>query len=207
MRLSDDQWLARARSSAADGEYEPVSPVLVSDGPSPAVPGVPCCAFCVGRPPLEVYPRREVVSSQPLYYCPRCYGFWALAGTLDHGVRDAYDDHPAFVAALPPPRCRSCFGHLKPNGACAKCGAVRVAPCPGCGEPMTTYEEKGLRLDQCAKCQGTWFDMGELARVYGLQPIQGFAASLVDEHACDDEPPGWQLFIESALGLFLRFAP
>ncbi|MCK9519574.1 MAG: hypothetical protein M0R74_11205, partial [Dehalococcoidia bacterium] len=105
MRLTDDEWLARARANAADGAYEPVSPVLASDGPAPVAPGTPRCAFCADRLPVEVYPRRELVTARPLYYCPRCYGFWALAGVLEHGVRDPYDDHPAFTTAPAPPRC------------------------------------------------------------------------------------------------------
>ncbi len=38
---------------------------------------------------------------------------------------------------------------------------------------------------------GIWFDIGEIARVHGLEEPQGLAASTVDEHATDDEPPGW----------------
>jgi len=203
--LTDDEWMAQPRVTAADGACEPVLPALRAGQLLPPTPASPRCAFCTERPPLEVYPRREVVTERPLYYCPRCYGFWALPGTPEHGVHDPYDDHPAFRAAPAPPRCRACFGHLAPGGTCTRCDKSRIALCPGCGEPMTPYEQRGVRLDQCPNCQGVWFDVGEIALVYGLQPVQGLAASSVDETATADEPPAWLLIAESVLGFIFGF--
>lgn len=70
---------------------------------------------------------------------------------------------------------------------------------------MTRSKRKGVTIDVCDRGHGAWFDMGELALAYGLQPPQGLAASTVDEHATDDDPPAWQLTAELLLRLFLPF--
>jgi Zn-finger nucleic acid-binding protein len=138
--------------------------------------------------------------------CPACYGFWAAGDSLEHAVRDATDEHPSFTAAMAPSRCRACLGHLKPDGVCAKCGrALPTLECPACNRPMERNKQKSVTLDVCGRCKGVWFDVGEIGHVYGLQPYQDLPASLVDEHACDDEPPGWLLMLGSILRLIAPF--
>ena len=34
--------------------------------------------------------------------------------------------------------------------------------CPGCGERMQVLEKRGLAIDVCPGCSGTWYDRGEL---------------------------------------------
>lgn len=34
--------------------------------------------------------------------------------------------------------------------------------CPKCGAELTHIELKGIELDRCVMCQGTWFDHGEI---------------------------------------------
>ncbi len=63
----------------------------------------------------------------------------------------------------------------------------------------------GVTLDTCASCTGTWFDIGEIGQVYGLQPPQGLGARLVDEHACNDEPPGWAMMLGTIVRLVAPF--
>lgn len=213
MRLTDDEWVARARARVANGgswETPPEEELTAADrpvseaGPAPA-PNL-ACPYCDAHPPLEPVQRFEAVSATPLMRCPACYGFWAARDVLTGGVRDAYDDDPSFTAALAPPRCRACMGHLKPDGVCSKCGALPpVRTCPACNKPMERSIQKGMALDACPACGGTWFDIGELGHLYGMQPIQSYPASLVDEHACDDEAPGWLIMARTMLRLVAPF--
>lgn len=34
--------------------------------------------------------------------------------------------------------------------------------CPKCGMDLHTIDYRGLKLDRCVSCSGTWFDAGEL---------------------------------------------
>lgn len=68
---------------------------------------------------------------------------------------------------------------------------------------MTRFIENGITLDSCGACHGTWFDMGEIAAVYGLEPPQSLAASTVAEHAMDDAPPSWWVALQILLRAFL----
>ena len=163
------------------------------------------CPVCDDARPLEVLRRYERVGLSELRYCPRCYGFWAAKDALSHGVADENDDHPALRATPAPPRCKLCFGHIKPDGACAKCGAPpRSIVCPGCSAGM----ERSLRgktwLDMCPACSGCWFDTGELALIYGLVPFQGLAMRTVDENATEeDSSPIWLQAISMLVRVFL----
>ncbi|MGE5595044.1 MAG: zf-TFIIB domain-containing protein [Hyphomicrobiales bacterium] len=215
MRLSDEEWLARARARyAATGEYVPEElPVLTPEERAaiakPETPAALPCPYCADHPPLEVYARHEVVANEPLRYCPHCYGFWARRDALVPGVHDPNDHHPAFSADLPPGRCRLCFGHIKLDGSCQSCGnAAPPAMCPSCRQPMYHIEQQGITLDRCDPCDGIWFDMGEIARVYGLRDRPGLAqpsaTSWSADPAEDREPVApWQLAAEVVLGMVL----
>jgi len=211
MKLTDDQWVARARARVAEGKSWETPPEEQLTALAPMQPAVAethgdRCPYCEAHPALEVVRRYEVASSEPLLRCPSCYGFWAKGDALAHGVRDPADEHPSFVAAAIKPRCRACGGHLKPDLVCAKCGkALPALACPSCGKPMERFQREGITLDACAACKGTWFDVGEIAAVYGLQPFQDYAASLIDEHAADDEPPGWALMLGTVLRVVAPF--
>jgi Zn-finger nucleic acid-binding protein len=165
-----------------------MNPAAASTNPSP--PPVPVCPRCEGRPPLERYRRYELQTFDPLWLCPRCFGFWAVGDSLSRGVADPYDDHPALRAALPPRACKACAVPLKPNGDCPRCGGAGLAPgmCPTCGMQMASADQHGLVIDHCAPCRGTWFDTGEIVARFGLRPVQGLAASTVDESAPDPVP-------------------
>lgn len=129
------------------------------------------CPACEGQPPLAVFRRYELVTVEPLWHCERCLGFWAAGDSLSRGVADPGSGHVAVLAAQAPPRCRSCFGRLNPEGACRKCGKTLPRyDCPACCAAMARRQEGGVTLDACAVCRGTWFDTGEIAAVYGLKP-------------------------------------
>lgn len=215
MNLSaDEAWVAAARKRAQQGSWERDSDTVFAElrkqaealhASQPQSPGCPACAL---HPPMLSFPRYELVSMDPFLYCGACYGFWAIGDALGNGVADPGFDHPALRAVPAPQRCKECMGFLKPDNVCAKCGkAPATLDCPVCAQPMERFSERGIFLDQCGPCRGTWFDTGEIAAVYQLVPPQGLAMSTVDEHATDDELPGWLLAAGALARAFLPFLP
>ncbi len=49
--------------------------------------------------------------------------------------------------------------------------------CPKCGHKLETITFKGLDIDKCFACNGTWLDQGELEQLAGKEP--GFLSSVV----------------------------
>ena len=209
---ADERWLADARARAASGEWERDADAIFAElkrqagENATAIPPEPGCPSCATHPAMRAFPRYELVSVDPFLYCGACYGFWAEGDALSRGVSDPGFAHPALEAAPAPRRCKACFGHLKPDNVCAKCGETPpLLGCPRCSAEMERFENGGVLLDQCAACRGTWFDTGEIARVYKLGPAQGLAMSTVDEHALDEMPPPWLLAVEVLARVFLPF--
>ncbi|MEX1104373.1 MAG: zf-TFIIB domain-containing protein, partial [Dehalococcoidia bacterium] len=174
----DARWLAEARARVAAGGPWKRTPAeieravhTVRDSRRAAAPAALSCPFCEHHPPLADFRRYESVTFTPLRYCPNCYGFWATGDSLARGVGDPGTDHPALRAGQAPRRCRVCNGHLKPSGDCTKCErALPPTRCPACRTPMTRFEQKGITVDGCDTCHGTWFDMGEIAAVFQVAP-------------------------------------
>lgn len=211
---ADDRWLADARARASAGGWERSADTIFAElrkqaATLPAArPSAVTCPACEGRPGLLDFPRYELLSADPITYCGACYGFWAVGDSLARGVADPGVSHPALEAVPAPRRCRYCFGHLKPDDTCAKCAKAPPAlECPACGQTMQRFKEGQVRLDQCTACRGTWFDVGEIAAVYKLKPAQSLAMSTVDEHAMDDEMPGWLVAVHTLSRLLLPFVP
>lgn len=218
MKLSDDEWLARARARAqATGVYdepvgfEPLPAVATAsreEDRAPLGPADERCPYCADHPVLAVYPRYEVVSLEPLRYCTRCYGFWARKDAVSRGVGDPRSSHPALEASPAPGRCRLCFGRLDRGGACRECGApAPILACPACAMPMARIEQQGVTIDRCDPCSGVWFDMGEIARVYRLPPVPSPALAAAGHTTNGDLPPAWQLAAEVLLRVFLPYVP
>lgn len=183
MGVSDEAWLAAARARfAADGDWD-VSPApSTATSAPPPEPSGPVCPYCATHPPLRVFVRHELVSREPLRFCPQCYGFWAKDDALALGVADPVDDHPALTAVPFPARCRACGGRLKSDEHCAACGSAPAAlVCPGCGQRMRHLRERGVTLDACAHCGGLWFDTGELGAAFRLERPQSLASSLIGD--------------------------
>ncbi len=41
--------------------------------------------------------------------------------------------------------------------------------CPRCGDSFNTFEFRGIDLDKCNKCNGLWFDEGELKKIEKME--------------------------------------
>ncbi|MEO8541796.1 MAG: zf-TFIIB domain-containing protein [bacterium] len=197
MAISDDEWIAAARVRAASGEWERSADEVHAELRSQTRPASPeghanvACPYCDAHPALTELHRFEAQTATPLLYCNTCYGFWATDDALTAGPSESEDENPALTASLGPRRCRSCFGHLKPDNSCAKCGkTLALLDCPQCAKPMQRIEREGIQLDQCGPCMGVWFDTGEIAAVYHLVPRQDLAASTVDDDD-DGRSPDW----------------
>jgi Zn-finger nucleic acid-binding protein len=37
--------------------------------------------------------------------------------------------------------------------------------CPGCGEPLVSFELEGISSDHCVACGGTWLDASEIQEI------------------------------------------
>jgi len=210
--VSDDQWVAAARARAASGEWERPAEVILAElrqqaaAKTASQPPLPPCPACAEHPAMLKLPRYELLTQDPLLYCGACYGFWAVGDSLARGVADPGYIHPALETTTAPRRCRTCFGHLKPDDTCAKCGGRSPElNCPACGAPMERFDQGGVRLDQCAPCRGTWFDTGEIVAAYKLVPVQSLAMSTVDELASENEPPAWWIAASILGRLFIAF--
>lgn len=217
-RLSDDEWIARARQRAGpDGAWQRFAPPELPSAEESArrsaeratAAGALRCPACESAPPLEIYRRYELLTAEPLRYCRVCLGFWAKGDSLARGVRDADDGSTAFTAALAPARCRACGGRqIDGDGKCRDCGEVPgPRDCPGCGRSMAQTIRSGVRLDECGACTATWFDTGEIGRVYGLAPSQGLAMRTVDEHGAGRSGAGAMMAAGLVLRAFFRLFP
>jgi len=43
--------------------------------------------------------------------------------------------------------------------------AVAKGRCPKCGAPLVEFHYKGVELDKCSRCEGIWFDAGEMEKI------------------------------------------
>lgn len=148
---------------------------------------VAACPRCDGSPSLDRFRRYEVVTIDPLWYCPRCFGFWAVGDALSRGVADPYDRHPAVAAVMAPRGCRECGRPLAPAGDCRRCGLPPREPpnCPACGRQMLAETVNGVEIDHCGPCRGTWFDVGEIRARFGLQPVQSLPSRVASAQDAD----------------------
>jgi Zn-finger nucleic acid-binding protein len=169
----------------------------------------PCTAASLQCPrcenaPLDMFRRYELVTAVELRWCARCHGFWAAGDALARGVSDPYVDHPALRAMPAPDRCKDCLGYYDAEGKCRKCGQPRpVAQCPCCLQAMKAARKGNLALDMCEPCTGTWFDIGEITATFEIPPVQGLAASTVD----DDGPTNGELLREALRAIVGMFLP
>lgn len=212
---ADEQWIAQARDRyARSGNWERNAEEIEAALRAQAAeleanrPEMPRCPACATHPEMRTFPRRELLTIDPLMYCGFCYGFWSVGDALSRGVRDAGYNHPAIEAVQGPRRCRACLGHLNDDDICRKCGlALPVLACPECAKPMERFERDGVRLDKCEPCHGTWFDVGEIVTVYKLVPSQSLAMSTVDETAAEGDPPAWWIAANILARVFLPWLP
>lgn len=213
MTVKDEEWLREARFRAQRGDWERDPEDLYRElraqaKSMPPPQGGPPCPYCAEHPPMQKFWRYELQTVDPLFCCPKCYGFWATGDSLSRGVADPTHEHPALVQAMAPRRCRACHGRLKPDGTCRKCGeSLPLLKCPSCSKPMERFEKSGVTLDQCPPCRGTWFDIGEISAVYQLKPFQDLAASTVEETPPENDVNGFMLALDIASRLAFPFLP
>jgi len=51
--------------------------------------------------------------------------------------------------------------------------------CPKCGMELKEIEVRGVQVDRCFSCNGTWLDAGELEKLGGGQPADSVTASIL----------------------------
>lgn len=49
--------------------------------------------------------------------------------------------------------------------------------CPECGQPLVVFELRGVEIDHCVECGGTWLDAGELELITELAGASSGALS------------------------------
>jgi len=207
MGISDEAWIAAARSRVERGEdWETPDSALFYPGPVATAVARPeglHCPYCAGHPPLQVYPSTEFVTAEPLWFCGTCYGFWAPAGAMASGFRADSGDPDPILARQAPARCRACMGHLDENQVCRKCGTrLPRLSCPSCGQLMARTMQKGITIDECTACRHSWFDTGEIAAVYNLTPPRTLAEQQTETLPHQEMSP-WMF----AFDIVLRLLP
>lgn len=53
--------------------------------------------------------------------------------------------------------------------------------CPKCGMPLLEFTFRGIRIDQCAGCEGIWLDADELKRILRAPPGPNISLELASE--------------------------
>jgi Zn-finger nucleic acid-binding protein len=206
-RQSDDQWLGAARARyAAEGARWDVLPDF-----SPATERAPAeagsnlrCPYCAE--PSLLTPAKTCATPEGLLMCPRCYGVWARADVLAAGLHIDEDSPAVFTAVRAASRCRACFGRLDETETCRKCGKkLPAVDCPACAKPMTRLEQAGVTLDRCDTCKGTWFDTGEIAAVYGVEPPRGLAATAARMTPQQGDPSALAFGLEAGVRILSLF--
>jgi len=58
--------------------------------------------------------------------------------------------------------------------------AAHFMKCPKCGNDLATIKFKGLDIDRCFSCQGTWLDSGELEKLAGGEEQHKVLSAIVN---------------------------
>ncbi len=186
-RMTDDEWVARTRARVASGGgwQTPEEELAAVEPAEPAAPGTACvlaCPLCGGPNELHRFDA-DGTPDGSWRYCQHCDGVWVTRSGLGFPLELTDDAPDAFLTRSGPVsarnRCSSCSGYVGPGGTCSDCG--RAAPplkCPSCAINMGRTESGGVTLDICPTCGGTWFDVGEVATVYGLKPEPDIATKV-----------------------------
>lgn len=72
---------------------------------------------------------------------------------------------------------------LATKRAVAEAAALKAAhfhKCPSCGNDLKEITFKGVKLDQCFHCHGTWLDAGELEKLSGPETQHKIVAAIVN---------------------------
>ena len=102
------------------------------------------------------------------HVCSRCSGAWLP---------------PSFVSSIAVER------HFDPNGIltslAARTTGVTSLPCPRDGTSLSRADLFDIELDWCSKCQGIWFNRGELSRLLSMHPLRSSDSSVGEFVAAD----------------------
>ena len=60
-----------------------------------------------------------------------------------------------------------------------KLRALHQMRCPKCGMELKEIEVRGVQVDRCFSCNGTWLDAGELEKLAGGQGGDSVMASIL----------------------------
>lgn len=100
--------------------------------------------------------------------CPTCHSHW-----LDHGELEASMNRGDEKTML-----KQAFSEL--NRERAQTTSKQL--CPRCqSAPLSRFVMHGVSLDRCGRCQGIWFDPGELEKVRAVegQGLFGWLSGIV----------------------------
>lgn len=59
--------------------------------------------------------------------------------------------------------------------------------CPKCGMELLEFTFQGIRIDQCAQCEGVWLDPGELTRIVRARHDHPLSLELAEKQAWAEE--------------------
>ena len=62
---------------------------------------------------------------------------------------------------------------------CEKLKQLHDMRCPKCGMELKEIAVRGVQVDRCFSCNGTWLDAGELEKLGGGQPSESVVTSLL----------------------------
>jgi len=109
--------------------------------------------------------------------CPKCGGFLIDYGEAEEVLGKAIE-HPVDVSDIKE--------ELHPDskkpltGVCPYCGGSFVS------SPLRfELSQNTLHLDQCTKCQGIWFDKGELSQIFEYAMKEAMKAGELDEESIE----------------------
>lgn len=116
---------------------------------------VPCVRCGANMRELK-YPGTEVVIDR----CPECQGIW-----LDKGE---YEDLKGALSKLVPDDGKDYNTRAQELFAGLEEASFERSRCPRCQGGLRDRQMNGLPVESCKKCEGTWFDAGELTIVLGV---------------------------------------
>ena len=96
-------------------------------------------------------------------YCSGCHSFWLDGGEFERILKgQKWDVERAFADSE---REKAIEAKKKQD----------FANCPRCGEgEMHPYKRNNVRVEQCDKCDGLFFDDGELEAIYLVEKMTAF---------------------------------
>ena len=64
---------------------------------------------------------------------------------------------------------------------------LQASRCPRCAMDLLEFTYLGIRIDQCAHCEGIWLDRGELEQISQARKSEIFSLELVEKQVRAEE--------------------